>query len=87
VLEERVYRKYVSLTPLNMNAYLIFWKNLMVILTIPIFLYIPVSVNVCSSGVLENNRDAIFEVVHNNMLIGLLLACMITFVFNSFLSL
>jgi hypothetical protein len=40
-------------------------------LTIPIFSKIPVPVTTCSSGVLENNLDAIYEVRSNPLLLKL----------------
>jgi hypothetical protein len=36
----------------------IFFKTLLVLLTVPIFLYIPVPEYFCSSLVIENNIDA-----------------------------
>jgi len=43
VLEERIYRREPYLTPLNMDAMEISWKNLLVWITIPIFSRVPVS--------------------------------------------
>jgi len=80
VLEERIYRMDPNLSALNMAVMEVLWKNLLVWSTIPIFSKIPVPTNMCSSGVIENNLDAIYEVVHNNKLIHLFVWGVLTFV-------
>jgi hypothetical protein len=70
-----------------MDAMQIFWKNTLVIISIPIFAYIPVSVELCSSGVFENYLDAIYEIRNNDLLSNLVIGSVLTFTLNSFLSL
>ena len=62
VLEERLYRKDPKLEPLDLYFIESLWKNALVWLLMPLFAMIPVSTEICSSGVLESNRDAISEV-------------------------
>lgn len=53
--------------------------------TIPIFAAVPCSIS--SSGVIENNLDAIYEVLNSPALIALVLLAMINFTVYTFLSL
>lgn len=70
-----------------MDVMQLFWKNLLIWATIPIFSNIPVSTTMCSSGVLENNLDAIYEVNTNRTLKWLVVFGMLGSVVTSFLSL
>jgi len=47
---------------INMAVMEILWKNLLVWVTIPIFNRIEVPTTFCSSGVIENNLDAMYEI-------------------------
>lgn len=87
MLEERIYRRDLDLIVLDMDVMQLFWKNLLIWITIPIFSHIPVSTTMCSSGVLENNLDAIYEVNTNHTLKWLLVFSMLGSVATSFLSL
>jgi hypothetical protein len=87
VLEERLFRKDKMLSVVNLDVMEVFWKNILVFGTIPILSRIPMPVSFCSSGVVENNIDAIYEVVHDKTLIHLLCWGMLSFVMLQFLSL
>jgi hypothetical protein len=55
--------------------------------TISIFSRIPVPTNVCSSGVLENNSDALYELATNRKLVWIFAFSLIVFVASQFISL
>lgn len=73
------------LTVVDMDMMLIFWKNIFMWVTVPIFAAVPCSIS--SSGVIENNLDAIYEVMNSPALIALVLLAMINFTVYTFLSL
>jgi drug/metabolite transporter (DMT)-like permease len=87
VLEERLFRKDKMLSVVQLDVMEVFWKNLLVFGTIPILSRIPMPVSFCSSGVVENNLDAIYEVVNDKTLINLLCWGVLSFVMMQFLSL
>jgi drug/metabolite transporter (DMT)-like permease len=66
--EELTFRRDPKIQVVDMAACCSFWKAILVLGTIPIFNRIPVSTTVCSSGVLENNSDAFFELVQSSTL-------------------
>jgi hypothetical protein len=72
-LEERIFRRDPHLSVVDMDVMESFWKNLFIWITIPIFLHIPVPTSTCSSGVLENNMDAIYEVMNYKLLRSLVI--------------
>jgi len=74
VLEERLYRNDPKVQVLDMMCMETLWKNLLIFCTIPIFIQIPVSTEINSSGVLENNGDAIFETLQSDKLTSLVIA-------------
>jgi len=74
VLEERVYRNDPKVRAIDMMMMESLWKILIICCTLPIFVQIPVSTEINSSGVLENNADAIYEVLQSPMLLHLVLA-------------
>lgn len=45
-----------------------FWKLLLIFGTMPMLKIIPVPITMCSSGVVENNLDAIYEILNNTRL-------------------
>lgn len=51
-----------------MDAMASLWKNILIWVTIPIFSHVSVPYSTCSSGVLENNLDAIYEIRRNPLL-------------------
>lgn len=65
----------------------IFYKNMLVWLTIPIFAAIPAPINMCSSGVIENNLDAIYEVINDTTLLLLFIMGITTFVLAQLMAL
>ncbi len=87
VLEERIYRRDLDLTVIDMNVMQLFWKMLLIWITVPIFSHVPVPTTLCSSGVLENNLDAIYEVNTNRTLKWLVVVGMLGSVAVSYLSL
>jgi len=54
-----------NMTVIQIAAMESFWKMVLIFITIPIFNKIPVPTTLCSSGVLENNLDGIYEAIHN----------------------
>lgn len=62
-------------------------KNVFVWLTIPLFSTIPAPTSLCSSGVLENNLDGIYETLSSKRLTILWSFGVITFVMLQFISL
>jgi hypothetical protein len=70
-----------------MDAMASLWKNILIWATVPIFSHIKVPVYTCSSGVLENNMDAIYEMRGNPMLQKLIVWGMFIFVFATYLTL
>lgn len=73
-MEERVYRNDPKVRAIDMMFMESVWKNLILWVTIPLFASIPLNTDVNSSGVLENPRDAIFEVLQNKTLLNLLIS-------------
>ena len=63
------------------------WKVLLVFITIPIFKQISAPTNICSSGVLENNFDAISELATNSTLLWIVTLATTFGVMNTLLSL
>jgi hypothetical protein len=55
--------------------------------TIPIFSRVQVPISVCSSGVLENNIDAVYELTTNPKLIWIFSMSLLVFVLSQFVSL
>lgn len=70
-LEERLFRRDSLLTPIEMQAMTTYWRLILVVFFSPIFSKIPVSTSICSSGVLENNIEAVRELLTNQKLIWL----------------
>ena len=86
-IEEMTFKRDAKIQVADMAACCSFWKAILVIGTIPIFNRIPVSTTVCSSGVLENNSDAFFELGQSPTLQWVFWVSVVLFVAGSFLSL
>jgi len=63
------------------------WKAILVVMTVPIFKQISAPTNICSSGVLENNYDAINELATNSTLLWIITLATTFGVMNTLFSL
>ena len=80
VLEERLYRRDPKLEVVECDVICSLWKMIFIVGTLPIFSHVPVPTSVCSSGVLESNLDAIYELSTNSTLMCLFAASVLIFV-------